>query len=116
MNISNLNTDSAILKELGNRLARVRIRRNMTQASLAKQAGISKPTLERIEAGRDAQVSSLIRLLRVLDMLSVLDDTIPAAKASPMERLRTGGKTRKRASSPAQDTKEAKPWSWKDEI
>ncbi len=116
MNISNLNTDSTILEELGNRLARIRIQNNLTQASLAEDAGISKPTLERIEAGRDAQVSSLIRILRALDMLYILDDTIPSAKTSPMERLKTKGRERKRVSpTPLPKTKESKPWSWRDE-
>jgi len=115
MNITNLNTDMAILAELGHRLARIRIRYNLTQAKLAEQAGISKPTLERIEAGRDAQVSSLIRVLRALDLLSVLDNTIPAAKSSPMEQLKTRGRTRKRASSPSQKTRESRPWAWGDE-
>jgi len=116
MKISNLNPDSTILEELGSRLARIRIQNNLTQADLAEKAGISKPTLERIEAGRDAQVSSLIRILRALDMLDMLNETIPEAKASPMERLKTGGKKRKRASSPSTKTKESKPWSWKDEV
>ena len=115
MHISNLNSDTAILEELGHRLARIRIQRNLTQASLAEQAGISKPTLERIEAGRDAQVSSLIRLLRVLDMLHVLDNTISAARPSPMERLKTKGRQRRRASSQTKKDEESKPWSWRDE-
>jgi len=115
MDISKLNTDSTILEELGNRLARIRIQNNLTQADLAQEAGISKPTLERVEAGRDAQVSSLIRILRALDMIDVLDKTIPAAKASPMERLRTKGRERKRVSPSSKKTKESKPWSWRDE-
>ncbi|MCF7809100.1 MAG: helix-turn-helix domain-containing protein [Candidatus Marinimicrobia bacterium] len=116
MDISHLHTDTAILEELGRRLARMRVRYNLTQAILAEQAGISKPTLERIEAGRDAQVSSLIRILRALDILDVLDSLIPAAKASPMERLKTGGKKRKRASASPKQTKASKPWSWRDEV
>lgn len=112
MAISTLSTDQAILEELGQRLASIRVRTNLTQATLAEQAGISKPTLERMEVGRDAKLSSLIRVLRVLDLLDVLDHSIPAAKASPMQQLKTKGKQRKRASSPSAEIKESKPWSW----
>ena len=44
-------TDEAVLSELGGRLARVRLARNFTQAGLARQAGVSKRTVERLESG-----------------------------------------------------------------
>ena len=37
-------TDEAILKELGGRLTSARLGRNLTQAALAEQAGVSKRT------------------------------------------------------------------------
>jgi DNA-binding XRE family transcriptional regulator len=50
-------TDEGILRELGARLAGVRLGHNLTQAALAEQAGVSKRTVERLESGgalRDA--------------------------------------------------------------
>ena len=47
-------SDETLLKELGQRIARLRLERNLSQAQLAEQAGISKRTLERLEAGAAA--------------------------------------------------------------
>ncbi|MEQ1641960.1 MAG: helix-turn-helix transcriptional regulator, partial [Pyrinomonadaceae bacterium] len=57
-------TDQALLKEIGERIAGVRLNKNFTQADLAEQAGVSKRTVERLEAGESVQITSLIRLLR----------------------------------------------------
>jgi transcriptional regulator with XRE-family HTH domain len=49
MPIQRLMSDEALLQELGRRIARLRLERNLSQAQLAEQAGISKRTLERLE-------------------------------------------------------------------
>jgi transcriptional regulator with XRE-family HTH domain len=59
-------TPEAVVQELGRRLARRRLDLGMTQANAAEQAGLGKRTVERIEAGGDTQLSTIIRLLRVL--------------------------------------------------
>jgi transcriptional regulator with XRE-family HTH domain len=51
MPIQPLRSDVALLQELGQRIARLRLERNLTQPQLAEQAGISKRTLERLESG-----------------------------------------------------------------
>ena len=51
MKIAKQASDEAILSELGGRLTRVRLEQNLTQAQLAEQAGVSKRTVERLEAG-----------------------------------------------------------------
>ena len=58
MKISTLLADEAILTEMGARIARRRLDLQLTQAELAEQAGVAKRTLERIEAGASAQMSS----------------------------------------------------------
>jgi DNA-binding XRE family transcriptional regulator len=40
MKITKQATDAAVLTELGNRLTRVRLEHNFTQAQLAEQAGV----------------------------------------------------------------------------
>jgi len=65
MKIEGLLTDEVILEELGGRLARRRLELQLTQEMLAEQAGVSKRTVERAEAGATVQVSTLIRILRV---------------------------------------------------
>ena len=113
MKISNELTDVAILAELGERLARARIDRGLTQAALAQEAGVAKRTVERIEAGKPSEIGTLIRLLRVLGLGAGLDQLIPEAGPSPMALLKSHGRARRRAPRrrPAAPTA-GEPWSW----
>ena len=109
-------TDDAVLTELGTRLARRRIDLQLTQEALAEQAGIAKRTLERMEAGYSSQLSSLVRVLRVLDALPGLDSLIPETGPRPMDLLKHKGKPRQRASGRRTARPAGKAWSWdKDE-
>ncbi len=115
MKISDLLTDEAILAEIGERIARRRLDLGLTQAALAEQAGIAKRTLERVEAGHSAQMSSFIRILRALDALPGLDRMLPEARPGPMDLLKRKGKVRQRASGRRASSEPKKPWSWGDE-
>lgn len=115
MKISGFLADEAILAELGKRITRRRLDLELTQAAVAEQAGIAKRTLERVEAGHSAQLSSLVRILRVLDGLAGLDRMLPEAQPSPMELLRHQGKPRQRAPGRRASPTPKKPWSWDDE-
>lgn len=110
-------TDSAVLAELGERMARHRLDRNLTQAALAKQAGVSKRTLIRLEAGESTQLTNLVRMLRALSLLKNLDTLVPPPVPSPIEQLRTKGRERKRASPRAEEGRSTKPgeWTWGDD-
>lgn len=117
MKISKLISNDAVLAELGERISRCRLDLQLTQANLAEQAGVAKRTVERIEAGASAQMSSIIRILRVLELLPNLDRMIPAAGPRPMELLKRKGKgkVRMRASAHRGAGKSDEPWSWDDE-
>ncbi len=115
MQISKLLSDDAILAELGERIARSRLERQLTQAMLAEQAGVAKRTVERIEAGASAQMSSMIRVFRVLDLLPNLDRMIPETGPRPMDLLKRKGKVRQRASSRGRIEEPDEPWSWDDD-
>ena len=93
-------TDDEILGELGNRLRRYRLQVNITQADLARQAGVSLRTLGNIETGRDVQLGTVIRILRALGRLDSLNTFLPPAGVSPMELLRGKGRPRQRAGKP----------------
>ena len=112
MKITNLLADDAILAEIGERLARRRLDLQLTQAEVAEQAGVSKRTLERIEAGHSAQMSSMVRLFRALDLLPGLEGLVPEAAPGPMELLTRKGKPRQRASKRRRSEQSDKPWSW----
>jgi transcriptional regulator with XRE-family HTH domain len=111
-------TDAAVLQELGARLERRRIDANLTQAQLAEEAGISKRTLERIEAGRRTDFVMLLRALRALKLIEGLESLIPDLPQSPITLLRQKGRERKRAGHPRSKTardgssKPPTPWKW----
>lgn len=111
-------TDAAILKEVGARLERRRVDANLTQAELAEEAGISKRTLERIEAGDSTDSAMLIRVLRALKLGEGLDSLVPDLPQSPITLLKARGRERKRARHPrsrggaAGTPKPARPWKW----
>jgi transcriptional regulator with XRE-family HTH domain len=119
MNITPELTDAALLEELGERLERRRIDAGLTQAQLAEEAGISKRTLERIEAGHSTDFVMLLRALRVLKLLETLDQWIPDQPQSPLILLKGRGRARKRVrnSRPTDGTSESKPvsrWKWRE--
>ena len=111
-------TDEAALRELGSRLERRRIDANLTQADLAEQAGISKRTLERIEAGHSTDFQLLLRALRALRLFDELDRLVPDLPQSPMALLKQKGRARKRVGRTRKKAK-ARPgqgksptWKW----
>lgn len=106
-------TDQAVLTELGARLGAARLSRDLTQAQLAHEAGVSKRTVERLEAGESAHLTSFIRVLRTLGLAERLELLLPPAEPEPMDLLRRAGETPQRASGKAARTDE--PWTWADE-
>ena len=111
MKISNQLVDEAILRELGGRLARFRLERNMTQAELANEAGVSKRTIERMEAGGATQLVNLVRVCRALGFVEGFETLIPEPVPSPVAQLKLRGKERKRASS-VKPAEPAGKWQW----
>lgn len=98
MKIDQLTPEPAILDELGERLARIRKQRGLSQEVLAKEAGVGVATLRRIEDGRDGRLGSWLRLLKALDMAAAIEALLPEDLRSPMaeakkRRRRKGGES-----------------------
>jgi putative transcriptional regulator len=117
MKINSNKSDDVVLAEVGQRLTQARLAHNWSQKELANEAGVSKSTIERLEAGQSVKSSSLIRLLRALDLLDSLDSLVPEALPSPVERLQLQGRRRRRASAPrgTDPHPPAQPWRWGDD-
>ncbi len=112
MKITPLMTDAAVLAETGSRIERLRLERNITQDALAREAGISRRTLVRLEQGEErVGASTLLRVLRALGLLERLDQLVPDALPSPIEQLRSQGRQRQRATGSRRDDTSA-PWTW----
>ena len=111
--ISNEMSDEAILKELGLRISRYRLNKNMTQDALAVEAGVSTPTIQRTEKGASIQELKLIRILRALNLIENMESIVPELAASPLQQLFMKGKIRQRA-SPLKEDQDESDWSWRD--
>jgi len=102
-----------------------RLERNLSQAVLAREAGVSQRTIVRLESGQSTQLANLVRVLRVLGLLdgvwSALDALVPRSDTRPLAQLRAqedGQARRRRRASPRQsnaDSRANSAWSWGDE-
>ena len=118
MRIESQLTDETVLTELGERLARLRLSRDLSQRGLSERAGVGRTAVQRIEAGEPVTTSNLIRVLRALDSLEALDMLIPQSAPSPVEELKLRGRQRQRASGErggGEEDDQARPWRWGDE-
>jgi transcriptional regulator with XRE-family HTH domain len=109
-------SDEATLRLLGERLARQRVESRLTQAQLAAATGVSKRTIERVEAGRGCDLTTLVRVLRVLKLSDGLNTLIPPLPPSPIEQLKLHGKQRQRVCTARKTAGAARePWRWAGE-
>ncbi|MBP5508822.1 MAG: hypothetical protein J6Y23_13440 [Prevotella sp.] len=74
--------DAIILNRIGNLLKTVRLRQNITQQSLAV---VSLSSLKKVEKGKIGSFDSLLRLLRTLGKLDVLQPLVDEEQLSPSE-------------------------------
>ncbi len=90
-------TDSAILIQIGRFTQNSRLQQNKTQHQLAEEAGISRSTISQLELGKGATLLSLIKILRVLGQLAVLQGFEIEQKISPLKLAKLEQQKRKRA-------------------
>lgn len=66
-------------RAIGDRVREERLRQNLTQDAVYLASGVSRYTLQRVEAGAEARLSTLIRIAWVLEVpLAELLDERPA--------------------------------------
>ncbi len=78
-------TDATIFNRIGIKLKATRLKQNITQQSLADSAGISLSSLKKIEKGEIGSFDSLVRVLRTLGKLDVLQPLVDEEQLSPSE-------------------------------
>ena len=101
-------SDSVILKELGGRIRKLRLRSNITQEELAARTLLAVGTIKSLEAGK-AKLSTLVAVLRELGALDQLDGFIPPVTISPIKMLEANKKSsrdRVRATGSAHKSKQ----------
>lgn len=77
-------TDDALISHVGVYIKHHRLQHNRSQAQIATDAGISRSTLSLLERGEDVRLSTLIQVLRVLDLLHVLSSFDIQEQLSPL--------------------------------
>jgi transcriptional regulator with XRE-family HTH domain len=91
-------SNAAILAEIGDRISRRRLNRNITQIDLARLSGITRIVVQRLESGLGCNLESFIRILRGLNLIDQLDSFLPEQGISPIQLAKLKGNRRLRAS------------------
>jgi putative transcriptional regulator len=77
-------TDQALTEHLGKFIKDMRVHANYSQTDLAKEAGVSRPTVIALEKGEPVTTTTLIRVLRILQQLHLLGHFTYEEPVSPM--------------------------------
>jgi len=91
-------TDLSIVEQIGRFIKHTRLTKNKTQKQLATDAGLNRWTISKIENGESVTLTSLIPLLRALDVLYVLDHFEVTENISPLVYAKLKKEQRERAS------------------
>lgn len=113
MKILGAENNKTILKELGQRVKDIRIRKSLTQGALAAKAGVSPKTIERLENGENINIEGFLNVLRVLNSIQNVELLMTEQVLTP-EMIFNKKKKRQRASS-KQKRENKIPWKWGDE-
>lgn len=91
--------DHSISKHIGLYIKHHRIEQNKTQEMLANAANISRSTLSLLERGETVTLATFIQVLRVLDLLHIMEIFTIHQTISPLALAKLERNKRKRASS-----------------
>ncbi len=103
-------SDKGLSKQVGLYIKHHRLEQNKTQNELAYAAGISRSTLSLLERGETVTLSTFIQVLRVLDLLYIMDSFTIEAPVSPIALAKMEQDKRKRASTTKRKTKNKSNW------
>ncbi|GMU85162.1 MAG: hypothetical protein AMXMBFR48_04040 [Ignavibacteriales bacterium] len=100
-------TDDALTEHIGSFVKHHRLEQNIPQQELAEKAAISRSTLALLERGNPVTLATLIRVLRVLGLLRVMDAFVIDKKISPLALAKMEQKKRKRANKSGNASEES---------
>lgn len=102
--------DKSIIETIGNYLKQQRLNQNKTQAQIAEHAGVNRWTISQIENGEAISLTSLIQILRALDVLNILDIFKIETQISPLELAKLEKQKRQRARNKNSNTQNESEW------
>ena len=90
-------SDDTLAKQVGKFIKNHRLDQNKTQEMVATAAGISRSTLSLLEKGESVTLATLIKVLRILDQLQVMEVFEIQESVSPLALAKAEKEKRKRA-------------------
>jgi len=90
-------SDRALAGQIAAFIKHHRLEQNKSQEQLANAAGISRSTLSLLERGETVTIATLIQVLRVLDLLHIMDVFTVQQSISPLALAKMERNKRKRA-------------------
>jgi len=96
-------SDKSIIASIGQYLKHQRLKQNKT-------AGVNRWTMSQAENGEAISLTSLIQILRALDLLHVLDQFKIASEISPLELAKLEKQKRQRARNNENDQEKQSEW------
>ncbi|GAA4231169.1 hypothetical protein GCM10022291_03020 [Postechiella marina] len=103
-------TDKSIIESIGKYIKHQRLAKNKTQSQIAEHAGINRWTLSQIENGEAISLTSLIQILRALDLLHVLNNFKIETQVSPIALAKLEKQKRQRARNTDNNTNNQSEW------
>ena len=100
----------ALAQTIGTFVKHHRLQQNRTQGEVAEAAGISRSTLSLLERGEGVTLPSLLQVLRVLDLLKVMDAFKIQQQVSPIALAKLEKQKRQRASSNKENNLPKSDW------
>lgn len=68
------------MPEIARRIHAARHAAGLSQHELAQHAGVSRPSVARIEAGEDVSTATLLKVTRALGLAVEITDNLPSAE------------------------------------
>ncbi len=103
-------SDQALAEHIGSFVRHHRLQQNKTQDDMAVQSGMSRSTWSLMEKGETITISTLIRALRVLDQLQVLNAFSVNTPVSPLALAKQEKEKRKRARGKKSEDQTKSDW------
>ena len=100
-------SDNTLSEVVGNFVKHHRLNKNKTQNELAKEADMSRSTLSLLEKGQKITLKNLIKVLRVLELLYIMDVFRVTEEINPIEYAKLKKSKRKRATSKKKTDKQS---------
>jgi len=100
----------ALAQTIGAFVKHHRLVQNKTQDEVAKASGLSRSTLSLLERGEAVTFPTLLQVLRVLDLLHIMDVFKIQHQLSPMELAKLDKQKRQRARSQVEKNLPESDW------